>query len=182
MPGTRIVNPAVAGIRSRGTTRWAPRLGRIRIDGLANGWLGFGRPDARRIDDRARPDIELVAAEQVARAEASRAHRCAGSLSTAVARTRVTATGPGLGGKRGPQDGQRESSVVLHPVVVQQAAAKALPAQRRGDLEGLRPVEPPMPATVVPRPEDVVEGQSGVVERLVQERDPVDREQLRLER
>src|SRR5690349_19032381 len=38
-----------------------------------------------------------------------------------------------------------------------------------------------MPAAVMPRAEDVVEGQTGVIERLVQERDPVHREELRVE-
>ena len=38
-----------------------------------------------------------------------------------------------------------------------------------------------MPAAVVPRTEDVVQGQAGVVERLRGERDPVDREQQRFQ-
>ena len=32
LPGTRIVRPTSLGIRSRGTTRWAPRLGRRRVE------------------------------------------------------------------------------------------------------------------------------------------------------
>ena len=38
LPGTRMVRPVLFGIRSRGTTRWAPRLGRIARERPRNGW------------------------------------------------------------------------------------------------------------------------------------------------
>ena len=45
-----------AGMRDRGTTRWAPRLGRMRIAPPPNGWTGRP-PTPRRVDDGVRPDV-----------------------------------------------------------------------------------------------------------------------------
>src|SRR6185503_8171171 len=66
-------------------------------------------------------------------------------------------------------------------IVIEQPSAEALTAQRRPDLQRPLHAQPAMPAAIVAGAEDVVQGQTGVIERLVQERDAVDREQLRVE-
>ena len=61
--------------------------------------------------------------------------------------------------------------------MVEQAAAQPLLAERRGELERRGSRKPLVPAAVVARTEDVVQRQTGVVERLGEVRQPVDREQ-----
>ena len=94
LPGTRIVSPVLLGIRSRRTTRWAPRLGRMRSDPDPSGWSGSAAHTPRRVDDRARRDLEVAAVEQVRGQDGLRPDGCPGSVRTPVARTRVSTTAP----------------------------------------------------------------------------------------
>jgi hypothetical protein len=162
-------------MRARGTTRWAPRLGRIRVDRLEN-----GRPGARGVDDGPRPDLQIRAGQEVA------------GTQRPVQRRRLHADTPGLDpgdrrrpgtlGKRGPDDREGQAGVVLHAVVIEQSAPQAATPQGGGDRDGLIDRQAPVPPAIVAGAEDVVERQARVVERLAQERDAADREQLRLER
>ena len=56
LPGTLIVSPTELGIRSRRTTRWAPRLGTIRVDPPRQRGRRIGGPDPGRVDDDSGPD------------------------------------------------------------------------------------------------------------------------------
>ena len=163
LPGTRMVRPIVLGIRARGTTRWAPRLGRIRIDAPLNGWSGSAAQTPVASTTAPGRDLELGAGRQVLGAERVEHARRA-------VRPKAGGADPGdrhaAGGDRRAGHGQRVARVVLDPVVVDEAAAQTLGPQRRGELERVGLRQPPMPAAVVPRAEDVVQGQPGVVERL----------------
>ena len=173
-----MVRPIVFGIRSRGTTRWAPRLGRIRIDAPLNGWSGSA---AHTPVASTTARVRISSSAPVVRSSA----RSASITPDRAIRPETGGPDPGddhaAGGDRRPGHGQRVARVVLHPVVVDEAAAKTLGPQGRGKVERVGLRQPAVPAAVVTRTEDVVQGQPGVVERLRRERDAVDREQQRLD-
>ena len=157
-----------------------PRLGRIRSEPPPNGWSGSAAQT---------PVASTTARVAISNVRAGR--QVAGAAARRIVAVRASAAEPGRPDPgdaprrrprlRGASDGQRVAGVVLHAVVVEEPAAKALAPQRRGDVERLRRRQAAMPAAVVARPEHVVQGQAGVVERLGQERDAVDREEQRLE-
>ena len=74
LPGTRIVRPVLFGIRARGTTRCAPRLGRMRSEPPPNGWSGsaaqtpVASTTARVRISKVGPAREVVAPERLDRA------------------------------------------------------------------------------------------------------------------
>ena len=93
LPGTRIVSPVLFGIRSRGTTKCAPRLGRMSSERPRNGCEGCAAqtPLASTI-----ALVGMWRAAPVARSSASTASITPNvpSVRIPVARTRVTATPP----------------------------------------------------------------------------------------
>ena len=179
-PGPGWSARSVFGIRSRGTTRWAPRLGRIRSEPPPNGWSGSAA-QTPVASTTARVRISKVAPVSRSSARnAPRSRRLVESARRPVARTRVTRHA--AGGDRRASHGERVARVVLDPVVVEQAAAQPVVLEGRGQVERVCPRQPAVPAAVVSRPEDVVQRQTRVVERLRGERDAVDREQQRLDR
>jgi hypothetical protein len=143
--------------------------------------VGVGRPDAGRVDHRPRSDLEVGARGEVAGTQ---------RLERAVCGVGPDAPclDPGererlhLVGERGPEHGQRQSGVVLHAVVVEQAAAQSAATEGRNDGHGLLDREAPMPPAVVSGAQHVVERQAGVVEDLAEVRHAADREEQWLQR
>ena len=166
-------------MRSRGTTRWAPRLGSKRIDGLANGWPGSAAyTPVASTTTRAR--ISGAPPPLVSVAETVRSAPAPGSGFKPVARNRVTATGAD-GWASAVRSTPGEARVVLDAVVIEEPTAQAGASERGPDGQRALDVETLVPAAVVSSAEDVVQRQAGVIERLVEDRQPVDREELRLE-
>ena len=131
--------PSLAGMRSRGTTRWAPRLGRMRHRRARERVVRVGRPDAGRVDDRARSGCRGPSPVDGRRGQSAlERHRTRVSLSQAGRPHPGDGDGRASVGQGGPHDGQREPGVVLHPVVVEQPAAQA----RRGARTGRCPASP----------------------------------------
>ena len=92
LPGTRIVSPVLFAIRSRGTTRWAPRLGRMRSDPPRNGWPGSA---AQTPVASTTALVAISNALPVSRSSAMSAAMVPGPAARRpVARTRVTASAP----------------------------------------------------------------------------------------
>ena len=87
--GTRTDIPTVDGMRVRGTTRWAPRLGRIPIDDPPKGWPGAADHT---------PVASTTVVARMARSAPVSPSRASSDARRPVplqlvARTRVTATG-----------------------------------------------------------------------------------------
>ena len=158
LPGTRIVSPEAAGIRSRRTMRWVPRLGRMSVVARAldrERAVRQARPDAGRVDDRPGADDEVVAAELVADVDAGDPAALAERAVDAQPGRHGRAPGPGRAGDR-----EREAGVVLDPVVEHERAAQPWPAQDRRVLEGRLDAQVAMPPAVPRRAEQVVQGQA----------------------
>ena len=145
--------------RSRGTTRWAPRLGRRRVEPPDSGDAGSApqTPVASTTTRARTSSVSPVSRSQI-RAPTTRP----------PSSTSDSARGPGhdrravLAGRAG--DRERVARVVLDPVVEHQAAAQPLAAHRRGVGEHLGDREVAMPAAVLARAEHVVQGHPGLVE------------------
>ena len=82
----------------------------------------------------------------------------------------------------GPRHGERVACIVLHAVVIEEAAPQPVTAKRGREVEGIGPRQASVPAAVVPGAQDVVQRETGVVERLRRVWDAVDREEEGLDR
>ena len=85
-------------------------------------------------------------------------------------------------GHRGAHNRDRETGVILDPVVVDDPAGQALQVQIGGVLDRARGPEVLREPPVAPGAQQVVQEDAAPVERLVEQRDAVDREEERLQR
>ena len=160
-------------------TMCEPRLGTKRVAALERGESRFRvrRPDARRVDDPLGADLELRSR--------SRGRGRVAPISRSPSSSGRSRVDPrrrhGAAVERGPQHRERQSGVVLDPVVVDDPAGQALAPQVRRVLDRARRPEVLREPAVPPRAEQVVQEDAAAVEALVEQRDAVDREQERLE-
>ena len=134
------------------------------------------RPDARRIDDPLRADLELVPAHEIADGRPDQPLAVEQRPLRLHPRRR-----DGAACERGSEHRERQPRVILDPVVVDDPAGQALAPQVRRVLDRARRPKVLREPAVPPRTEQVVQEDAAPVEALVEQRDAVDREEERLQ-
>jgi hypothetical protein len=138
--------------------------------------VGIGLPDPGRVDEVAGADVDLHAPELIEDPDAGSPTAVDDEPRDPSPRDRDP-THP----DRRPDHRERVPSVILDPVVVDDAAPQTIPPQDGCELEGARAHQVVVAADPASRPEHVVHRQAGAVEEAVDDRRAVDREDERLE-
>jgi hypothetical protein len=164
-----MVSPTSLGIRSRGTTSGRPATGAVAS--RRTGATRIGAPDSGRVDDDARPDLQVLSAEGVVDARPD---------DPATVLDQSVRSGPRRDDRAllagGPGDRERVPGVVLHAVVEEQPAAELRSAHSRRVGEHLVDGQMAVPATIVPCAEDVVQRHPRLVEDAGHDRPAEERE------